>query len=48
MTQKKPWRTAISRFDDASVEIAGYKHEDLIRMADGAESMRHNKRGASA
>jgi len=34
MTQKKPWRTAISRFDDASVEIAGYKHEDLIRKLD--------------
>ena len=34
MTQKKAWRTAISRFDDASVEIAGYKHEDLIRKLD--------------
>ena len=34
MTQKKPWRTAISRFDDAGVEIAGYKHEDLIRKLD--------------
>ena len=36
MTQKKPWRTAISRFSAQSVEIAGYKHEDLIRTLDFA------------
>ncbi len=39
MTQKKPWRTAISRFSSESVEIAGYKHEDLIRKLDFAGSL---------
>ena len=39
MTQKKPWRTAISRFSAESVEIAGYKHEDLIRQLDFAGSL---------
>lgn len=37
-TQKKPktWRTALSRFDSAGVEIAGYRHEDLMRKLDFA------------
>lgn len=39
MTQKKPWRTAISRFSSESVEIAGYKHEELMRKVDFAGSL---------
>ena len=39
MTQKNPWRTAISRFSSESVEIAGYKHEELMRKVDFAGSL---------
>lgn len=39
MTQKKPWRTAISRFSSESVELAGYKHEELMRKVDFAGSL---------
>lgn len=39
MNEKKTWRTAISRFDAAGVEIAGYPHEDLIRELDFASML---------
>ena len=34
--KSKTWRTALSRFSDESVEIAGYRHEDLMRAVDFA------------
>ena len=35
-TKPKTWRTALSRFSDESVEIAGYRHQDLMRAVDFA------------
>lgn len=34
MTHDKPWRTALSRFDDRGVEIAGYDMAELMEKLD--------------